>query len=203
MSGRGIQQKGLQAGVLTPTSSIQTLERCLCSSALGFCGPSPSFPSPPLHPQPTALLRAEAPLCSLCLPCVCPFADLGWHHPASLSQVITSVCDGELLLHVYAGDSEGSSKCYGMSRGVSVTPPPLLQPGLGQSPRPHPQQPRPCRTVTRPGCTVHSGCRRGMRVSSLHLRSVETASLSSLTFLGHGRNLLEEGSGSWNIPTSS
>lgn len=66
-SGRGIQQKGLQSGPLTPTSSIQALERHLCSRAPGSCGtrtlsffPSsappahtptvPSMPAPALHP---------------------------------------------------------------------------------------------------------------------------------------------------------
>lgn len=75
----------------------------------------------------------------MCLPCVCPFADLGWHHPASLSRVITSpVCDGELLLHVCDGDSKGFSKCYGMSRGVSITPPPPPARHWAEPPTPSP-----------------------------------------------------------------
>lgn len=69
----GNSAKGLQSGALTPASSIQALERCLCSRA-GSRGPRTPAPAP--GPVPLCL-----PCCACCRACPVPARTAITLHP--------------------------------------------------------------------------------------------------------------------------
>ena len=113
---KGNSAKGLQPGALSPTSSIQAPDRCLCSRALGFRGPLATLP-PPVHPCPCPWPWPRA-ICALgaCTP-VCPVSTrITSHHQVCPQGSL------ELLLQFMISGREGFHQSYRMSRSLLPKP---------------------------------------------------------------------------------